>query len=59
MIKMFDTNVPIQLTDSAGVVYSGVVQVPAIADFGDMIMVIFAVLVFFELLEIFMHNRRI
>lgn len=56
---MFDINVPIELTDSAGVVYSGVVQVPAIADFGDMIMVIFAVLVFFELLEIIMHNRRI
>ena len=56
---MFDTNVSIQLMDSAGVVYSGVVEVSAIADFGNMIMVIFAVLVFFELLEMIMHNRRI
>ena len=56
---MFDVNVPIELTDSAGVVYTGVVEVTAIADFGDMIMVIFAVFVLFELLELIMHNRRI
>lgn len=56
---MFDVTVPIELTDSTGVVYSGVAEVTAIADFGDMIMVIFAVFVFFELLELIMHNRRI
>lgn len=59
MIKMFDTNVSIQLMDSAGVVYSGFVEVPAITDFGSMAMIILAVLVFFELLELIMHNRRI
>lgn len=56
---MFDTNVSIELMDSAGVSYTGFAEVTAIADFGDMIMIIFAVFVFFELLELIMHNRRI
>lgn len=56
---MFDPNVSIQLTDSTGVVYTGVAEVTAIADFGDMIMVIFAVFVFIELLEMIFYNRRV
>ena len=56
---MFDTNVSIQLMDSAGVAYTGFAEVTAIADFGSMAMIILAVLVFFELLELIMHNRRI
>lgn len=58
---MIDTNLTVEIlnTSTGDLVYTGVMHAPVLGQIYEMIMVIFAVFVFIELLEMIMYNRRV